>query len=247
MSEVVLRQQLWAPKTQDELACWRGISVLSFCPYSHCNIFLFSVFFSCSFPSSPYSFISEQAMAIQTQTTPLAALHARAEVVSESDLTSAQALSHISRKKQAAVLCSAFVAIALTIGYNQCYGVFQEYYLSSSQDVLIPSPASQVSQPTALLAFVGSLCYGLTWAGGILVNPVIARIEHRYWPQPRPRLDYGAAGFCACWHRGQSPFQGYSWCPLCSRWPPSAVLYGSSCLHRVFWLALECHSCTSRF
>jgi len=56
--------------------------------------------------------------------------------------------------------------------------VFQEYYLSESQDVLIPSPAFQASPPTALLAFVGTLCYGLTWAGGILVNPVISRIEH---------------------------------------------------------------------
>jgi MFS family permease len=90
-------------------------------------------------------------------------------------------LQPISRKKQATVLLSAFVTIALTIGYNQCFGVFQEYYLSAAQDVLVPSPASQVPPPTALLAFVGTLCYGLTWAGGILVNPVISRIEHGTW------------------------------------------------------------------
>jgi MFS family permease len=84
------------------------------------------------------------------------------------------------------VLFSAFVTIALTIGYNQCFGVFQEYYLSPSQDVLVPSPASQASPPTALLAFVGTLCYGLTWAGGILVNPVIARIEHGIWAPTTP-------------------------------------------------------------
>ncbi|KAK4235265.1 major facilitator superfamily domain-containing protein [Achaetomium macrosporum] len=95
--------------------------------------------------------------------------------------TRASNLPPISRKKQAAVLLSAFLTIALTIGYNQCYGVFQEYYLSSSQDLLVPSPAAQSSPPTALLAFVGTLCYGLTWAGGILVNPVIARIEHGIW------------------------------------------------------------------
>ena len=125
-------------------------------------------------------------MAIQNQTIPLTALHARSEVISESDLTPAPVLPPISRKKQAAVLSSAFVAIALTIGYNQCFGVFQEYYLSSSQDVLVPSPASQASPPTALLAFVGSLCYGLTWAGGILVNPVISRIEHGNWAPATP-------------------------------------------------------------
>ncbi|KAL2190329.1 MFS general substrate transporter [Thermothelomyces heterothallicus CBS 203.75] len=94
----------------------------------------------------------------------------------------APALPPISRKKQAAVLFSAFMTTALTIGYNQSFGVFQQYYLSPSQDVLIPSPASQASPPpTALLAFVGTLCYGLTWAGGIVVNPVIARLEHGRW------------------------------------------------------------------
>lgn len=120
-------------------------------------------------------------MAIQTQAIPLTARHARSEVVSESDLNPTPTLPPIPRKKQATVLCSAFMTIALTIGYNQCFGVFQEYYLSSSQDVLVPSPALQVSPPTALLAFIGSLCYGLTWAGGILVNPVISRIENGNW------------------------------------------------------------------
>lgn len=137
--------------------------------------------------------VSEQAMSIQTQTTQLTALHARSEVVYESGLTPAPALPHISHRKQAAVLSSAFVAIALTIGYNQCFGVFQEYYLSSSQDVLVPSPASQASPPTALLAFVGSLCYGLTWAGGILVNPLISRIEHGRWAATTPST--------RLWHR----------------------------------------------
>ena len=119
-------------------------------------------------------------MATQTQTAGLIALQTRSEVVSE------QVLPPVSRKKQIQVLCSAFMAIALTIGYNQSYGVFQEYYLSSSQDILMPSPASQASPPTALLAFVGSLCYGLTWAGGILVNPIIARVEHRKWSSTTP-------------------------------------------------------------
>ena len=149
----------------------------SFLPLSLLPRLFVLVFFLFSSPSLPYSFISEQAMAAQTQTTRLAALNDRSEVISESELTYATALPPVSRRKQAAVLCSAFAAIALTIGYNQCFGVFQEYYPSSSQDVLIPSPASQSSPPTALLAFVDSLCYGLTWAGGILVNPIISRIE----------------------------------------------------------------------
>ncbi|KAI1803547.1 MFS general substrate transporter [Daldinia bambusicola] len=115
--------------------------------------------------------------AAQTQVIPLTAPHPGPE----SDSPPAPALPPISRRKQASVLLSAFVTIALTIGYNQTFGVFQEYYLSADQDVLSPAPSSQASPPTALLAFVGTLCYGLTWAGGILVNPVIARVEHGAW------------------------------------------------------------------
>lgn len=95
-------------------------------------------------------------------------------------------LPALSRAKQATVLFSSFWIMLLTFGYNQTYGVFQDYYLSSSQNVLVPSPASQTSPPTALLAFIGTLCYGLTWAGGIIVNPVISRIEHRTWTTVTP-------------------------------------------------------------
>ena len=137
---------------------------------------------------------SRSVMSTQSHTVPLAALQVAPGAESRSDSQPARSLSPasspalppISRKKQAAVLLSAFTTIALTIGYNQCFGVYQEYYLSSSQDVLVPSPASQASPPTALLAFVGTLCYGLTWAGGILVNPVISRIEHGTWKPTTP-------------------------------------------------------------
>ncbi|KAI8628210.1 major facilitator superfamily domain-containing protein [Xylariaceae sp. FL1651] len=126
------------------------------------------------------------AMATQTYAIPLTPRQTGSGIGSESGSTPTPTLPPISRKKQALVLSSAFVAIALTIGYNQTFGVFQEYYLSPSQDVLIPSPASQASPPTALLAFVGTLCYGLTWAGGILVNPVISRIDHETWAPVTP-------------------------------------------------------------
>jgi len=125
-------------------------------------------------------------MATQTQTVPLTVRQAGSTVRSESEPAPAPALPPVSRKKQSVVLLSAFMTIALTIGYNQCFGVFQEYYLSADQDVLVPSPASQDSPPTALLAFVGTLCYGLTWAGGIFVSPVISRIEHGTWAPTTP-------------------------------------------------------------
>ncbi|KAK6071359.1 MFS monocarboxylate [Seiridium cupressi] len=121
-------------------------------------------------------------MASQAQTIELPARAADSPPdASESELTPAPGLPPVSRRKQAVVLASAFVATGLTIGYNQTFGVFQEYYLSPSQDVLVPSLASQATPPTALLAFVGTLCYGLTWAGGIIVNPIMSRIEHGTW------------------------------------------------------------------
>jgi hypothetical protein len=146
--------------------------------FFHLLFFLLSYHQSLSF---------KPAMATRTQAIPLAARQAGSRVGFELESSQpAPALPPISRKKQAEVLFSAFATIALTIGYNQCFGVFQEYYLSSSQDVLVPSPFEQVSSPTALLAFVGTLCYGLTWAGGILVNPVISRIEHGTWTPTTP-------------------------------------------------------------
>jgi hypothetical protein len=126
-----------------------------------------------------------KTMATQAQTISLTARGVDSDL-EPSVRASNSNLEPVSRKKQAAVLLSAFTTIALTIGYNQCYGVFQEYYLSSDQNVLVPSAAAQTSPPTAFLAFVGTLCYGLTWAGGILVNPVIARIEHGIWGPTTP-------------------------------------------------------------
>lgn len=129
-------------------------------------------------------------MATQTQANPPPARQPGSELLSDMMTPPPPApalLPPISRKKQAGVLVSAFVTIALTIGYNQTFGVFQQYYLSPSQDVLVlvSSPASQASPPlppsTALLAFVGTLCYGLTWAGSIFVSPVMSRIEHGTW------------------------------------------------------------------
>ena len=81
-------------------------------------------------------------------------------------------LSPITRQRQILVLISAFLTIVVTIGFNQAYGVFQSYYISSSQTMLPKS----TSQDSALVAFVGTLGYGLTWGGSILVNPLMARL-----------------------------------------------------------------------
>ncbi|CAK7567120.1 MAG: hypothetical protein SEPTF4163_005082 [Sporothrix epigloea] len=106
----------------------------------------------------------------------------------EDDFHATPALPPVSRSQQASVLVAAFLAIALSIGYNQCYGVFLEYYSSDKQNVLLLSTVSKslssassiaAGQPsTALLAFVGTLGAGLTWAGSIFVNPWLSRVEY---------------------------------------------------------------------
>jgi MFS family permease len=81
-------------------------------------------------------------------------------------------LRPITRKRQILVLISAFLTIVITIGFNQAYGVFQSYYTSPTQDMLPKS----TSKDSALVAFVGTLGYGMTWGGSIFVNPIMARL-----------------------------------------------------------------------
>lgn len=124
------------------------------------------------------------------------------EAEEEDDFHATPALPPVSRGQQASVLIAAFLAIALSIGYNQCYGVFQEYYLSANQNVLVSKPAvsstssfatSTTSErpSTALLAFVGTLGAGLTWAGSIFVNPWLSRVEYAALSQSAPQRGGG--------------------------------------------------------
>jgi hypothetical protein len=84
-------------------------------------------------------------------------------------------LRPITQKRQIGVLISSFVTICITIGFNQAYGVFQNYYISPTQTFLPKSTGNE----SALVAFVGTLGYGLTWAGSIVVNPTMARLDVR--------------------------------------------------------------------
>ena len=81
-------------------------------------------------------------------------------------------LRPITKQRQMVILISSFLTICITIGFNQSYGVFQSYYTSSAQTMLPKSTQNQ----SALVAFVGTLGYGLTWVGSIVVNPVMARL-----------------------------------------------------------------------
>jgi hypothetical protein len=92
------------------------------------------------------------------------------EVTSSSNV--ANELRPMTKQRQILVLISSFLTIFITIGFNQSYGVFQSYYISSAQTMLPKS----TSKNGALVAFVGTLGAGLTWGGSIIVNPIIARL-----------------------------------------------------------------------
>jgi hypothetical protein len=94
---------------------------------------------------------------------------------SENHISASSQLRPITRNRQILVLISSFLTICITIGFNQAYGVFQSYYISSTQTMLPKSTSSD----SALVAFVGTLGYGLTWGGSIVVNPITARLDVR--------------------------------------------------------------------
>ncbi|KAF2095281.1 major facilitator superfamily protein [Rhizodiscina lignyota] len=116
---------------------------------------------------------------------------AEEEVLGQSPRATVHELLPTTRRRQFLVLVSGFFAVFLTIGVNQAYGVFQSYYVSSSSEsnaILSPSEAAN----TALVAFIGTLAAGLTWAGSIFVNPLMARCS-----DPRYLTTAGAACMCA--------------------------------------------------
>ena len=87
------------------------------------------------------------------------------------------AMLPVSHRKQAKVLTCAFLDQAITVGLNQAYGVFLEYYLdpvSNEKDSFLPP--SQLENK-AIVAFVGTLSAGLTSGGSIVVNPLMASIK----------------------------------------------------------------------
>ena len=91
------------------------------------------------------------------------------------------AMRPVSRKRQTSILFCAFFDVFITIGLNQAYGVFLNYYLadgSSEKDPFLPK--SEVSS-TAMVAFIGTLAAGLTWGGSIFVNPIMARSKDPRW------------------------------------------------------------------
>ncbi|KAJ7048330.1 major facilitator superfamily domain-containing protein [Mycena amicta] len=77
-----------------------------------------------------------------------------------------------SRGRQALLLLAGFMMITHIIGINTSFGIFQDFY--TSEDSNIPSARGN----DAIVSLVGTLGSGLTWSGGIFVNPVMGRFEN---------------------------------------------------------------------
>ncbi len=110
------------------------------------------------------------------------------------------AMRPVSRQRQTGILLCAFLDVIVTIGLNQSYGVFLNYYItdgSTDKDPFLPK--SEVSSK-AMLAFVGTLAAGLTWGGSIFVNPIMARSKDPRWITGAGAVFIGAgyvlASFC---------------------------------------------------
>ena len=92
------------------------------------------------------------------------------------------ALVVVTKQKQLRVLLAAFFGVFLTIGLNQSYGVFYNYYLTVGSSHVDPFLPKSETRSKALLAFVGTLGgAGLTWGGSIFVNPIMARTNDMRW------------------------------------------------------------------
>ena len=91
---------------------------------------------------------------------------------SEPTANAVERLAPVTRRDQIVVLISGFFAVFQTIGPNLSYGVFQAYYLSSS-DTMLPT---EETTNRALIAFIGNLGAGLTWGGSIYTQPLMSRV-----------------------------------------------------------------------
>jgi tetrahydromethanopterin S-methyltransferase subunit D len=92
------------------------------------------------------------------------------------------------RTYQTLLVFSAFLMIFHIIGINTVFGIFQvpcddscTFWCGSphNQD-LYTSPESNIPSARgndAVVSLVGTIGSGLTWSGGIFVNPIIARVE----------------------------------------------------------------------
>ncbi|KAF8907141.1 monocarboxylate transporter [Mucidula mucida] len=88
-----------------------------------------------------------------------------------SERAHAPPLEKPTRRYQIILVLSGFLMIFHTIGINFVFGIFQEFYTSPQSNI------KDATSQYALVSLVGTLGSGLTWSGGIFVNPIMARTQ----------------------------------------------------------------------
>lgn len=81
------------------------------------------------------------------------------------------ALLPVTRAAQIRTLLTSFLTVFIAIGTTQAYPVLLAAYQSPQLTIL---PARDAASP-ALLALIGTLGAGLTWAGALPLNPILSR------------------------------------------------------------------------
>ncbi|KAJ7731423.1 major facilitator superfamily domain-containing protein [Mycena maculata] len=116
------------------------------------------------------SLASIEAFSLELQEREGSSTHRSHSLTSPADALSVEDIPP-TRGYQALLLFSGFMMIFHIIGINGVFGLFQDFYTSSESN--IPSAIGN----DAVVALVGTIGSGLTWSGGLFVNPIIARVE----------------------------------------------------------------------
>ncbi|KAK7058109.1 monocarboxylate transporter [Favolaschia claudopus] len=89
------------------------------------------------------------------------------------DFGDAVSTSHVQQnhRYQVLLLLCGFMMCFHVIGINSVFGLFQEHYTSEQTNV----PSARGND--GVVSLVGTIGSGLTWSGGIFVNPILARVK----------------------------------------------------------------------
>ncbi|TFL01978.1 major facilitator superfamily domain-containing protein [Pterulicium gracile] len=94
-------------------------------------------------------------------------------IVTSQNQTLGQKKQH--KRYQMILVACGFFMVFNVIGINWSYGIFQEYYTSSQTHI------KGTEGQDALVSLIGSIGAGLTWSGGIIAGPIMARAKHVQW------------------------------------------------------------------
>lgn len=122
----------------------------------------------------PRNALEDQPTATTTTRTSIDRTSSGADLAAPLDVDGAEQKRQHRRYQYTLLICG-FLMTFNVIGINSSYGIFQEFY-TSSQTHLKDSQGQD-----ALVSLVGAIATGLTWSGGIVVSPLMAKVQKVQW------------------------------------------------------------------